>query len=100
MEDMARRRLGKGVGGKESDALPIEDSQAQDSGTARREEPVDDAGRESPRPVDSGIAGNGGAESSRAVAIGNPFWSQKARDELQLQLARPDFLGNATASSS
>ena len=79
---------------------PIEDSQAQGSEMARRVEPVGETGREPRGAVNSGITGNEGAESTRAVAVGNPFWSQKARDELQLQLARPDFLENATASSS
>ena len=96
---MHRRRTGKGVGDNPGGSDRLEGSGDHSASVAGENRPVDGAGVET-----VGLQGNDvqstDARSSGEIP-GNPFWSQRAREELQLQLARPDslpsqdFLGTA-----
>ena len=97
---MHRRRTGKGVGDNPGGSDRLEGSGDHSASVAGENRPVDGAGVEA-----VGLQGNDvqsrDARSSGEIP-GNPFWSQRAREELQLQLARPDslpsqdFLGTAS----
>ena len=104
MDVLARRRTGKGNGDSAEETLRVErppDQSAEAAGEHQSTVPGDETG--------TGLQGLQGtvedgsrdaqAQSSRASEVGHPFWSQRAREELQLQLARPDFLGSAVEYS-
>ena len=94
MDPMTRRRNGKGIG-ETVGSTHVEGSRSQSIEVAGTAESADVAGSELVRL--QGVEDSGVSETrpSGTELPGNPFWSQRARDELQLQLMRPDFLGNA-----
>ena len=100
MEVLPRRRLGKGIGANVQGNSLGTDLQTPSVGAANEGEPVDDAGRDLRELQGTEGIGDADASSSRAVVLGNPFWSQRAQEELQLQRARSDFLGSADDPSA
>ena len=104
MDVLARRRsAGKGAGEQAEDSSRIEGTRARNTEAAEEQRvatTADVAGATLQGLQGVVSSGDGDARSSRASELGNPFWSDRAREELQLQLARPDFLGSAEASGS
>ena len=99
MDTLARRRNGKGIGQTVAEELYTEGAQTRSEGVVTGENPVDGTGREPHELQGLERAGDEVASSSGAMVVGHPFWSQRAHDELQLQLARPDFLGNVIGTT-
>ena len=99
MDSMARRRIGKGNGsqGGETSQAAIEDGSGEASGSSNAlARPIDVVGTEHGLETDalntSARNGNVGLASGSTP---NPFWSERAQDEMRLAIARPDFLGSA-----
>ncbi|CAE6971420.1 unnamed protein product [Symbiodinium natans] len=114
MEDGSmRRRLGQ----KPSNPSGAANNQSADDQSEPRPRVLDDTAEETTTPDQRGVArasagrvsGKGQGETAASADEGeltaaeaavNPFWSERAQAEVQLALARPDFLGEVTGQNS
>ena len=99
MDSMARRRIGKGNGSQEGETsqAAIENGSGEASGSSNSlARPIDVVGTEHGQETGVLDPSVGNGDMGRASgSTPNPFWSERARDELRLAAARPDFLGSA-----
>ena len=99
MDMTARRRNGKGIGTESSRAETLPLADASDSET-RREAEVQRPSQELDeslvlrRSEENQLAMTRGSSSVGDSVTVNPFWSARAQDEIRLQAARPENLGN------